>query len=82
MRAEMGVAVDRRDVVMMGTGLSGIGAGWHSPTRCLDRANVVLEARDAIGAMLGMARYPGIRSVSDRLTLGYSGWPSRNQLCS
>ena len=59
------------DVIVIGAGLSGIGAGWHLQTRCPGRSYVILEGRDAVGGTWDLFRYPGIRSDSDMYTLGY-----------
>ena len=63
------------DVVIVGAGLSGIGAGYHLKTNCPDRSYVILEGRDSIGGTWDLFRYPGIRSDSDMYTLGYSFKP-------
>ncbi|HET6560817.1 MAG TPA: NAD(P)/FAD-dependent oxidoreductase [Marmoricola sp.] len=62
---------DHVDVVVVGAGLSGIGAGYRLQTECPDRSYLILEARDAIGGTWDLFRYPGIRSDSDMFTLGY-----------
>jgi len=63
------------DVVIVGAGLSGIGAGYHLKTACPDRSYAILEGRDAIGGTWDLFRYPGIRSDSDMYTLGYAFKP-------
>ncbi len=63
------------DVLIVGAGLSGIGAAHHLQTRCPSRSYAILEARDAIGGTWDLFRYPGIRSDSDMYTLGYSFKP-------
>jgi cation diffusion facilitator CzcD-associated flavoprotein CzcO len=63
------------DVLIVGAGLSGIGAGWHLQHRCPNKTYAVLESRDAIGGTWDLFRYPGIRSDSDMYTLGYSFRP-------
>jgi monooxygenase len=63
------------DVLIVGAGLSGIGAGCHLRRRCPDRTFVILEGRDCIGGTWDLFRYPGIRSDSDMYTLGYSFRP-------
>lgn len=63
------------DVIVVGAGLSGVGAAWHLQQRCPDRSFAILEARDAIGGTWDLFRYPGIRSDSDMHTLGYSFRP-------
>ncbi len=59
------------DVLVVGAGLSGIGAGYRLQTECPDRSYVILEARDTLGGTWDLFRYPGIRSDSDMFTLGY-----------
>ena len=59
------------DVLIVGAGLSGIGAGCHLTMSCPGKTFAVLEARDAIGGTWDLFRYPGIRSDSDMYTLGY-----------
>ena len=59
------------DVLIVGAGLSGIGAAVHLQTDCPDKTYAILEARDAIGGTWDLFRYPGIRSDSDMHTLGY-----------
>ena len=59
------------DVVVVGAGLSGIGAAWHLQRHAPDRSYVVLEGRERIGGTWDLFRYPGIRSDSDMFTLGY-----------
>ena len=59
------------DVVIVGAGLSGIGAAVHLRLQCSAKTFVLLEARDAIGGTWDLFRYPGVRSDSDMHTLGY-----------
>ena len=63
------------DVLIVGAGLSGIGAGYHLQTACPDRSYAILERRESIGGTWDLFRYPGIRSDSDMYTLGYSFQP-------
>ncbi|GKQ56123.1 NAD(P)/FAD-dependent oxidoreductase [Bradyrhizobium sp. Ce-3] len=63
------------DVLIVGAGLSGIGAGYHLQKNCPDRSYAILEGRDCIGGTWDLFRYPGIRSDSDMYTLGYSFRP-------
>ena len=69
------MAAPHFDVLIVGAGLSGIGAGYHLQTKCPDRSYAILESRDAIGGTWDLFRYPGIRSDSDMFTLGYSFRP-------
>jgi len=66
------------DVLIVGAGLSGVGAAVHLKERCPDKRFAVLEARDAIGGTWDLFRYPGIRSDSDMYTLGYRFKPWTN----
>lgn len=59
------------DVVIIGAGLSGIGAAYRLQTRCPSKRYVILEARAASGGTWDLFRYPGVRSDSDMFTLGY-----------
>ncbi|MEQ0564996.1 NAD(P)/FAD-dependent oxidoreductase [Amycolatopsis sp. NEAU-NG30] len=59
------------DVLIVGAGLSGVGAACRVQERLPGRTYAVLEARDAIGGTWDLFRYPGIRSDSDMFTLGY-----------
>jgi monooxygenase len=63
------------DVLIVGAGLSGIGAGCHLQANCPDKRYAILEARDSIGGTWDLFRYPGVRSDSDMYTLGYSFEP-------
>ena len=66
---------DYVDVVIVGAGLSGIGAARHLQDKCPDKRFAILEAREAMGGTWDLFRYPGIRSDSDMYTLGYSFKP-------
>ena len=59
------------DVLIVGAGLSGIGAAVHLRNTCPQQSFAILEARSAIGGTWDLFRYPGIRSDSDMYTLGY-----------
>ena len=63
------------DVVVVGAGLSGIGASYHLQNSCPDRTFTVLEGRDAIGGTWDLFKYPGIRSDSDMYTFGFPFHP-------
>ncbi|WP_433590823.1 flavin-containing monooxygenase [Nocardia sp. CA-145437] len=59
------------DVLIVGAGLSGIGAAHHLQDAFPDRSYAILEAREAMGGTWDLFRYPGVRSDSDMHTLGY-----------
>ena len=63
------------DVLIVGAGLSGIGAARHLTKRCPAKSYVILEGRAAIGGTWDLFRYPGVRSDSDMFTLGYAFKP-------
>ena len=63
------------DVVVVGAGLSGIGAGYHLQTLSPDRSYVILEGRESLGGTWDLFKYPGVRSDSDMHTLGFSFKP-------
>ena len=63
--------IEHFDVVIIGAGLSGIGAAYRLQTRCQGKRYVILEARTEIGGTWDLFRYPGVRSDSDMFTLGY-----------
>jgi monooxygenase len=63
------------DVLIMGAGLSGIDAAHHLQQLCPSKTYVILEQRERIGGTWDLFRYPGIRSDSDMLTMGYSFRP-------
>ena len=63
------------DILIIGAGLSGIGAARHLQMDCADRTYAILEGRSSIGGTWDLFRYPGVRSDSDMYTLGYSFKP-------
>ncbi|VXC54890.1 flavin-containing monooxygenase [Nocardioides sp. AX2bis] len=65
------------DVVVVGAGLSGIGAGYRLQTECPDRGYLILESRETMGGTWDLFTYPGVRSDSDMFTLGYQFKPWR-----
>ena len=65
------------DVLIIGAGLSGIGAAVHLQRDCPGKTFALLEAREAIGGTWDLFRYPGVRSDSDMYTLGYHFKPWR-----
>src|SRR5205085_12499201 len=70
-------ALEHLDVIVVGAGLSGVGAGYHLQTKSPQKSYAILEARDRIGGTWDLFRYPGIRSDSDMYTLGFSFRPWR-----
>jgi monooxygenase len=66
---------EQLDVLIVGAGLSGIGAACHLRKHCPDKSFAILEGRDAMGGTWDLFRYPGIRSDSDMYTLGYNFKP-------
>ena len=67
--------IERFDVLIVGAGISGIGAAHHLQTRCPHKTYAILESRAAIGGTWDLFRYPGVRSDSDMYTLGFSFRP-------
>lgn len=63
------------DVLIVGAGISGIGAAYHLRTTCPDRSIAIVEARGAMGGTWDLFRYPGVRSDSDMHTLGFRFTP-------
>ncbi|HEY4344707.1 MAG TPA: NAD(P)/FAD-dependent oxidoreductase [Parvibaculum sp.] len=63
------------DVLIVGAGISGIGAGYHLQANCPGKTYAILEGRETLGGTWDLFRYPGIRSDSDMYTLGYSFKP-------
>ena len=76
------MAVEHLDVLIVGAGLSGVGAACHLQDECPGKTYAILEARDAMGGTWDLFRYPGIRSDSDMYTLGYRfrPWPSAKSI--
>ncbi len=70
------------DVLVVGAGLSGIGAGYRLQTECPEKSYAILEARDSIGGTWDLFRYPGIRSDSDMFTLSFpfKPWSDENSI--
>lgn len=70
-------AVEHFDIVIIGAGLSGVGAGCHLKMSAPGKSYVILEGRTTMGGTWDLFRYPGIRSDSDMYTLGYAFRPWR-----
>jgi cation diffusion facilitator CzcD-associated flavoprotein CzcO len=69
--------IEHLDVLIVGAGLSGIGAAHHLQRRHPGRSYALLEARDGLGGTWDLFRYPGVRSDSDMHTLGFGFRPWR-----
>ena len=63
------------DVLVVGAGISGVGAAWHLQAQCPDLDYVVLESQASFGGTWTTHRFPGIRSDSDLFTFGYAFKP-------
>lgn len=63
------------DVIIIGAGLSGIGAAYHLQDKLPEKSYIILEGRDDLGGTWDLFRYPGIRSDSDLFTFGYDFRP-------
>lgn len=74
--------MEHLDVLVVGAGLSGVGAGHYLQAKCPWATYAIFEARDAIGGTWDLFRYPGIRSDSDMHTLGYAfrPWPGEQSI--
>src|SRR3712207_1929461 len=72
-------AVEHLDVLVVGAGISGIGAGRYLRTEHPSKTFAILEARAASGGTWDLFRYPGIRSDSDLHTFGYKFKPWRDE---
>src|SRR5215472_15615882 len=70
-RPEDDIAAEHVDVLIVGAGLSGVGAARQLKAMAPQRTFAILEARDVIGGTWDLFRYPGVRSDSDMHTLGY-----------
>ena len=71
--------IEHVDVIIIGAGLSGIGAARHLREKCPEKTFLILEGRAAIGGTWDLFRYPGVRSDSDMYTLGYAFKPWKDQ---
>ena len=63
------------NVLVIGAGISGIGAGHYLKKNCPDKSFAIIENRTSIGGTWDLFKYPGIRSDSDMFTLGYAFKP-------
>jgi monooxygenase len=69
------MSIEHVDVLIVGAGISGIGAAYHLQVECPNRTYAILEGRNDIGGTWDLFRYPGIRSDSDMHTLGFEFKP-------
>jgi monooxygenase len=72
------MSLEHVDVLIVGAGISGVGAACHLEAECPNKSYAILEARDSIGGTWDLFRYPGIRSDSDMYTLGFRFRPWTN----
>ncbi len=70
--------MDYVDVLIIGAGLSGIGAARQLQEQCPGKTFAIVEGRDRMGGTWDLFRYPGIRSDSDMYTMGYDSKPWRD----
>ncbi|MCF6193955.1 MAG: NAD(P)/FAD-dependent oxidoreductase [Kangiellaceae bacterium] len=72
------------DIIIIGAGLSGIGAAYYLQKNCANKSLAILEGRKSIGGTWDLFRYPGIRSDSDMFTYGYkfNPWTDKDSLAS
>lgn len=73
------MATDHVDVLIVGAGISGIGAACHLRRTLPDRSYAILEAREVSGGTWDLFRYPGIRSDSDMHTFGFGFKPWKSE---
>ncbi len=69
------MAVEHVDVLIVGAGISGVGAACHLTRESPGKRYLILERRERMGGTWDLFRYPGIRSDSDMFTFGYNFRP-------
>lgn len=74
----MSIKTNQIDVLIIGAGISGIGAAYHLQKHCPNKSYTIIEARGALGGTWDLFRYPGIRSDSDMSTFGFNFKPWRS----
>jgi monooxygenase len=67
--------VEHVDVLIVGAGVSGVGAACHLTRNCPGKSYLILERRQRMGGTWDLFRYPGVRSDSDMFTFGYNFRP-------
>ncbi|MFP5021708.1 flavin-containing monooxygenase [Pseudonocardia phyllosphaerae] len=72
-------AAEHHDVLIVGAGLSGVGAACRLQQELPGKGYAILEAREDLGGTWDLFRYPGIRSDSDMYTLAYPFRPWRGR---
>jgi cation diffusion facilitator CzcD-associated flavoprotein CzcO/acetyl esterase/lipase len=75
LKTALPAAIEHLDTIIVGAGLSGIGAAVHLQNDFPGRRFAILESRAAMGGTWDLFRYPGVRSDSDMFTLGYAFKP-------
>jgi monooxygenase len=65
------MSTEHFDILIVGAGLSGVGAGYRLQTECPGKSYAILEGRSTMGGTWDLFRFPGVRSDSDMFTLGY-----------
>lgn len=70
---------EHHDILIIGAGISGIGAAFYMKRDCPQKSFAILESRHAIGGTWDLFRYPGIRSDSDLYTFGYEFKPWKSE---
>ena len=74
----MSIKTNEVDVLIIGAGISGIGAAYHLQKHCSKKSYAIIEARSSVGGTWDLFRYPGIRSDSDMFTFGFHFKPWRS----
>ncbi|WP_022956535.1 flavin-containing monooxygenase [Perlucidibaca piscinae] len=69
------MATQHQDILIVGAGLSGVGAACHLKRQCPGKSVTLLERRQNVGGTWDLFRYPGIRSDSDMYTFGFNFKP-------
>jgi len=75
----MTIQLESVHVLIIGAGLSGIGAACQLRRNCPDRSFMILESREVSGGTWELFRYPGIRSDSDMYNYSYGFKPWRDK---